>query len=616
MAGVAYRREVAQATTALTSAILFVIVAGVFYWARAIIIPLALAAFLAFILSPIVSRLQKIGLGRVLSVTIVVLLALAVVVFVGWVVTSQVNALVQELPEKQNSDRIVAKVATVNHLLAADPHSGLGKMFRDLEGVLRSPTASEAREPVPVILTTQRPSWLAGVWAVTGPVFEVLAQGAFTFILVVFLLLNREDMRNRVLRLIGPRRMTTTTKAMDDAGSRISRYLQMQLLINSMLGVVLAVALLIIGVPYAILWGFVAGLMRYVPYIGAWIGLAPPVLATMILSDGWREPLEVLATYVALELILNSVVEPRLLGHSLGMSEVAQIFSAAFWAFLWGPIGLVLSGPLTAVLLVLGKNVPQLGYLDVLLSVEEPLPPPDRFYQRLMARDRDEAREIATEYATARTPDATRDDLLIPALGRAQHAANENELSESDAEFVDYSVREIADELDLLPHELDQEVQTPDDERVHVLAVPADGAADSLALEFLAAKLDPKLWNIKVVSSSVLSSELLAQVKNFSPAIVVVGASAPCPIGHARYLCKRLRSSDPDLQVILTRWSIEPLPAKCLEDLTQVGVNEVLTNIPLTAQYLQSTRSPLMMSQEIASTGNGQANPAGAKSRV
>jgi hypothetical protein len=333
----------------------------------------------------------------------------------------------------------------------------------------------------------------------------------------------------------------------------------------------------------------------------------------MILSDGWREPIEVLATYVTLELLLNSIVEPRLLGHSLGMSEVAQIFSAAFWAFLWGPIGLVLSGPLTAVLLVLGKNVPQLNYLDVLLSVEEPLPYADRFYQRLMARDRDEAREIASEYATTHAPEATRDDLLIPALGRAQQAAYDNELSESDTGFVDYSIREIADELELLPRELDQEAQTTDDERLNVLAVPADGVADSLALEFLAAKLDPKQWNVQVVPRSVLASELLAHVKSFSPVVVIVGAVTPCPIGHARYLCKRLRSRNSDLRVILTRWSTLPLQAECLEDLTRVGVNEVLTNIHATVQYLQSTRSPLMETQETPSA-NGQAKALGTKS--
>ena len=204
--------------------------------------------------------------------------------------------------------------------------------------------------------TTGRLSYLAA-WQV---IRRSCGAGGFWFLLLVFLLLNREDMRNRVIKLIGDDRITATTKAVDEAGIRISRYLRMQLILNAAFGFTLAAILALLGIPYALLlWGFVGGLMRYVPYVGTFFGLTPPLLTAIAFSDGWREPLQVVGAYIAIEIFFNTALEPHLFGRSLGISQVAM-FSEAFWAFLWGPMELVPLRPTQRLLLVISKNVPQL----------------------------------------------------------------------------------------------------------------------------------------------------------------------------------------------------------------------------------------------------------------
>jgi predicted PurR-regulated permease PerM len=245
--------------------------------------------------------------------------------------------------------------------------------------------------------------WIERVRALVAPVSEVLVRIAFTVVLVGFMLYSKERMRNRVLRLLGPGRLTATTKAVDDAGLRISRYLRVQLLLNATFGLILMFALLALNVRFAILWGLAAGVLRYIPYVGAWIGLIPPLLASWAMSDNWWQPVAILGIYAALEFAVANIAEPYFFGHSLGISEVALIISAGFWAFMWGPIGMILSGPITACLLVVSKNVPQMQSLAILLGDDEGLSPPMAFFQRLAARDRDEAWRIASQYSTGGT---------------------------------------------------------------------------------------------------------------------------------------------------------------------------------------------------------------------
>ena len=306
------------------------------------------------------------------------------------------------------------------------------------------------------------------------------------------MLLKREDLRNRLLRLAGHGRLTVMTKAVDEAGQRISRFLLMQACVNAGCGVLFTGALLVIGVPYAPLWGFVLALLRYVPYIGSWGALLLPLIVSLVLLPGWWQPLAVLGCFVVLELVAANVVEPLVFGHTIGVSEVALLIAAAFWAFLWGPIGLVLSGPLTVCLVVLGRYVPQLDFLAVLLGDQPALDADVSYYQRLLARDADEAERLVLERAAGSTPEAVLDGLLIPALGLAKRDRERDELSEADENYIVHATREIVEDLGARQVSADggEAAAEPPPVKARLLACAAGGPADLLGAEMLRELLD------------------------------------------------------------------------------------------------------------------------------
>ena len=340
------------------------------------------------------------------------------------------------------------------------------------------------------------------------------------------------------------------TKALDDAGQRISRFLLMQLIVNATVGLSVGVGLLAIGVQYAFLWGFLAAVFRYIPYIGVWIAALPPIILSLAMFEGWVQPLLVIGLFLAIELLASNVAEPRLYGRSIGVSEVALLVAAAFWAFLWGPIGLVLSSPLTVCLVVLGKYVPQLKFLDVLLGDEPPLDAHVTFYQRLLARDQDEATQLVLAQAKASSPEQVYDEFLVPALNYAKRDRERDDLTESDEQFVLQATREILEDLGER-----REAATQAKEAIHaedrgnasapiplrVLACPARDQADRLALEMLRQLLDPAKWVVEVAAVETLTADLVAQVAEQAPALVCIGALPPGGLAHARYLCKKLR---------------------------------------------------------------------------
>ena len=309
------------------------------------------------------------------------------------------------------------------------------------------PVGVVPEKPPAVVVQPDSPAWLSRLPALLRPLVETLGGLALALVLVVFMLLKREDLRNRLIRLVGHGRMTVTTKAVDDAGQRISRFLLMQLIINASFGLVLSIGLLLIQVPHALLWGLLAAILRYVPYLGSWITAAVLIALSLAIFPGWVQPLLVLGLIVVLELVTANVVEPRLFGHSMGVSEVALLVAAAFWAFLWGPVGLVLSSPLTVCLVVLGKYVPQLEFLDVLLGDEPSLDADVTYYQRLLARDQDEATQLVLAQAKTFPPEQVYDELLVPALNYVKQDRERDDLTEADEQFVLRATREIVEDL-------------------------------------------------------------------------------------------------------------------------------------------------------------------------
>jgi predicted PurR-regulated permease PerM len=574
-----------QALTIVAAVALASAIAVALCWARVILIPIALAVLITFVLSPLVVGLQRRGFGRVPSVLLVITAGVLVIGTVTVIVADQMVQLTKTLPD--HADRIKAKVKTVRGWVATDEGSRLSRLFDDLFEVKDAVSPDSPNSGTQTVVVKSSSPLSTRIQSYLSPAVEVLGQGALTFILVVFMLLRREDLRNRAIRLFGPVRVTATTKAVDETSRRISRYLLAQFLLNSGFGLLVTLGLLVIGVPYAPLWGFVGFLMRYVPYIGTWIGVIPPAAFTFAITEGWAPTIGVLVLYLGLEMICNNFVEPVVYGKRLGLSEVAQLVATAFWAFLWGPVGIILAWPLTTCLLMLGKYVPQLRFLNVLLGDEPVLSPRLTFYQRLTARDQDEAVEIIDKELANRRADQVLDDLLIPALSQAKHDYGRGLLSDDDLAYLTRTVEEITEEvLDTEPAEPVTGKQLP------VLIVPAKDQVDRAAAEILARVLNRAAWNGHVTSPGMLTSELATQVKELEPAAIVVAAVAPGGITHARFLCKRLRSQFPDLKIFVARWAGEDA-GRLRETLANAGAVDVLTSIETTRADFSAWRAVL-----------------------
>lgn len=576
------------------------IVVACLYWAQVVFIPLALGVFLTFLLTPSVLALQRRGLGRVSSVCVVVALTALVLIGLVGLVAQQLVGLVSELPGY--TENVKEKVRTLRELTHSSGTGGLGEMIREITGELTPKPDGEPALPteIPpkVVVQPESTTWLSRLPGALAPALEPIGALALGVVLSVFMLLKREDLRNRFIRLIGHGRMTVTTKAVDEAGQRISRYLVMQLIVNGSYGLAWGLGLLVIGVDYALLWGLLAALLRYVPYIGAPIGAMLPIALSLITASGWTEPLLSVALLIILELVSNNVLEPWLYGMSIGVSEVAMLVAAAFWAFLWGPIGLVLSGPLTVCLVVLGRYVPALEFFYVLLGEEPALTPDVVYYQRLLAADQDEATSLVLASAKEKGVEQLYDELLIPALCYAKRDRERDDLTEHDEDFIYQATRDLLEDLGervgAVPAEDRSAEPLP---RVRLLACPARDEADHLGVEMLRQLLDPAKWDVEVTAVETLTSELVARAVEEVPAVICIGALPPGGLSHTRYLCKRLHARLTDVKILVGRWGLKGNVESNREQLKEAGADQLATTLLETRNQLQSLLPTLATKQ-------------------
>jgi predicted PurR-regulated permease PerM/methanogenic corrinoid protein MtbC1 len=601
-----------RAVIALACTTIAVVVVVCIYWAQAVFIPVALAIFLSFVLAPAVTVLQRRGLGRTPAALLVVLAAALVLGGTAWLVASQCTALLRDLPAHR--DNITEKVRELRELA-----QGSGSLERLLQEVEEEWSGKPAKDeaapeggqkapdrPAAVVIRPEASPWLGRLSAVLRPVVESLGTLALAFVLVVFMLLKREDLRNRLIVLVGHGHLTTTTKAVDEAGQRISRFLLMQACVNGGCGLIFTVALLVIGVPYALLWGFILALLRYVPYIGSWAALLMPLAASLVFLPGWWQPIAVLGCFVGLELVAANVVEPMVFGHTIGVSEVALLIAAAFWAFLWGPVGLVLSGPLTVCLVVLGRYVPQLAFLDVLLGDQPALDADVSYYQRLLARDDDEAAGLVLEHGKGCPPEKVFDELLVPALALAKRDRERDDLSEADQRYVVQATREIIEDVGERQEATAPAPAAPEHPpvKVRLLGCAAGGGADLLGVEMLRKLLDPARWDVELLGDESMTSDVLAAVVDTKPAVICVGSLPPGGLAHTRYLCKRLRARFPDVKILVGRWGLKADVEVNREQLREAGADLVATTLA-EARHKLSTWLPILGGEQARAAENG-----------
>jgi len=398
--------ELIALLSAVATAILAAIIVMVLYFGREIIIPIALAILLSFVLAPLVGLLQRLRIPRGLAVVSVVIIAFALIFAMGSLLATQLAQLAGDLPRYQStiSEKIQSFRDTTAGRGTLERASGMLKdLSKELDkpkeaatalGAGASPKAAPPK-PVPVEVLQPDPGALQSLQSLISPLLHPLATTGIIVIFVIFILLQREDLRNRLIRLAGSHDLQRTTAALDDAASRLSRLFLIQLLLNGSFGIVIGIGLWVIGVPSAILWGILAAVLRFVPYIGAAIAAAFPLALAVAVDPTWSMLLWTIALFLVVEPVVGHVVEPMVYGHSTGLSPVAVVASATFWTALWGPIGLVLATPLTVCLVVLGRHVERLEFLDVMFGDRPALSPPEIFYQRMLAGDPTEASEKA-----------------------------------------------------------------------------------------------------------------------------------------------------------------------------------------------------------------------------
>jgi predicted PurR-regulated permease PerM len=569
---------------------------GLLYWGQKVLIPLALAILLTFILTPLVVTLQKRHVPRVAAVTLTVLIAFGLLSAIGWIVMAQLRQLADELP--QHTHTISAKLND----LQGGPDSVLARLRQMVHEITRQlkqapPTANatEGEKPVPVVVQDQQPAFLSIFPAVAGPMAELLASAVLVIMLVVFILIRREDLRFRLIQLAGHGRLTLTTRAVDEAAERISAYLSMQLTINTGFGACLFVGLQLLGIPFAFLWGFLAVLMRFIPYLGIWMALLFPLVLTFAVFPDWYPPLEVLALFLGLEAVTANVVEPLLFSHSTGVSPIALLAAAAFWTWLWGPIGLLLATPLTVSLHVLGRHVPHLRFLAILLGSEPVMEPDLRFYQRLLAQDEDEAADLVEKFVQHRPVEDLYDEVLLPALVRMNRDQERGDLPREKSSFIVRATRDILDDVEV-PAE-----QAPPDDAPLVVACPARNEADVLPLQMLRQLLERRGTRVQVLSPDELSAEMVGHVAEAKPLLVCIGSLAPGGLAHLRYLGKRLRMQFPSLKILALRWGSNENRERLEQRLHAAGMNHIIqtlkearnivvTLLPLKPSHPEETR--------------------------
>ena len=555
--------------------IIALVVAGL-YWLQPVLIPLALSVLLTFLLSPVVSIFQRRGLGRVLSVLVTVLLALSILGGIGWTLTRQLVTLADELP--RYSQNIHRRIADLRGASKGSSVEKVQKAVEDVVGEIQKTDTPGVRRPKPVAVVLEPPSILVHL----PNLLQALASAGVVTVLVIFMLLERREFRDRVILLIGYRRMTATTRALDEAGTRISRYLLMQSIINGSFGVAVGLGLFLIGVPYAVTWGFLAAILRFIPYLGAFIAMLLPLVVSLAVFPGWLQPALVVGLVLVLELVTGSVMEPWLYGQSAGVSQVALLIALTFWTWLWGPVGLFMATPLTVCLIVLGKHLPALGFIVVLMGDRPVIETKARYYQRLLARDQDEAIDIVEAYVKTDGRESVYDTVLLPALYYAKQDRDRGLLSGGDVQFVGQATREI---LDVLAHdapapsESDPGDDPGTDTRVRIVGCPARDEEDVLALEMVQHLLDPARYRMEMNRTGMLVAEVLAWVDEHRPALVCIGAVAPGGLSQARHLCKRLRSQCPEVKIVVGRWGLHDESDADRQQLLAAGADHVETTV-------------------------------------
>jgi predicted PurR-regulated permease PerM len=568
----------------------------VLYLAKVVFLPLAIAVLFAFLLAPLVARLERLHFPRTLAAVVVILVFAALLACAGWIFFTQLVAIANDLPVYRGN--IAQKMAAIHtpsnsvysraeieieHLSdelglanASPPHLNAGG---DPE---LKPLGTSPEHPVQVKEVARPPARLDQLGGVLEPLTIALLGIVFTF----FVLLRREDLRNRVIYLTGERNVTTITQAMSDASARISRYFLLQLLVNALYGSIIVGILYAIGLPHPLLFGALALMLRFAPYIGWMAAATLPTILSLAVFHGWQKSLIIVGTFLCLELATGNYIEPHIYGKHTGLSSLAILVAAAFWTLLWGPVGLVLSVPLTVCLVVVGSHVPSLEFLSVMLGDQPAMQQWTCFYQRLLAHDGREAAEIL-ESSLRDTPlEEVYDSVLIPALVQSEEDRQASDLDESTVRFIRHASREFIAEFGFREnrgteiHEF--ETVAPSNHAhasaVKIMCLPVRDETDELAAMMAAQVFEGERVQAIAMQARRID-EILAAVAQEKPDVVLLSALPPFGLARSHRIYRSLRARNPQLRIMIGIWNYPDDPAEAAKKITGAEEGRVWTRL-------------------------------------
>jgi predicted PurR-regulated permease PerM len=607
-------REPLAAWHRVGSIVTIVILVAALRFGEGVLVPFALATLFAFLLEPVVDALQRIRLGRVPAVVVTTLLATTGVVALGWMVWGQMGDLADNLSRYRTN--VTAKWSAVRG------ETPIQKIERSLTeaaqettkppapapGTGTAPATPPEEEPQAVKVVPSKPGIMGILRDLFGPFLGILGTAGVVFVLTVFMLVYHEDLRDRFIRLVSRGQIVVTTQALAEASDRISRYLATTLLVNALYGIPVGVGLYLLGVPNALLWGLLATLLRFIPYLGPWIAAAFPVLLSMAVFPDWWGTAKVVGLFLVMELISNNVVEPWLYGSRTGLSPVAVIVAAVFWTWLWGTVGLFLSIPLTLVLAVAGRYVPPLAFLHVLLGDQPGLRPDERFYQRLVASDPDEASLVAEAHLKEHDVAHLYDTVVFPALRAAKHDRLEGRLDAESMATLRDGALELVDEIGERPTTgptppaasakqgngagaAPPEPPPAPLRGTTALLLPTGDETSPVAARMLGDFLRRDGMEVRALAGTALAGEMIDAVRQERPDVTCVVGLLPYGLMRARHLCKRLRAGANGTRIVVALWDPNADPERIAERVSPACADRVAVTFEKAVEAVRSLAS-------------------------
>jgi predicted PurR-regulated permease PerM len=574
----------AQASKTIMVLLAVVVVVAAMRAAEEVLMPLAVALLMTFLLVPLVDRLQRWGANRVVAVFITVVFAFTVVSGLVYVVFHQVVDLVQALPQYQRQLR--ANLADLSGALrggVGETTAAVEQLTEVLKKAAPAPPDSPGVRKVQVVDPPRSP--MEALSTLVSPFLKPVGTAALVIVFMIFMLLRYADLRDRFIRLLGSRNLRATTEALDDAARRVSRFLIMQTLINGWQGLLVTIGLSLIGLPNAALWGALTVVLRFIPYAGPWMAAAMPVALAFAVFDNWTDPLLTVGLFVVLELISNMVLEPWLYGSRTGVSPVALLVAAAFWTWLWGLMGLFLAIPLTVCLVVMGKYIPQLEFLHVMLGDQPVLEPHEQLYQRLLASNREEADDLLNGALRTQSLLEVCDTVVVRAMQLAEQDFERGTLREAKRQAVLDHLDRWADELldSTDPARRREQADLQSGSPLTVLCVPAADRADEVCAKLLAVVLRDQ----GVIGRALTRAEARAIGNDEPPNAIVISALPPDAVVHARHACKRIRGQFAEVPLLVGLWQAQGDLQKSSQRLEPVGCTRLVTSFSACLSQLQ-----------------------------